>query len=414
MHILIYEPDHRGHRLTTVSVLISALLKVRDELERSSLPTRIRSVTLATTASALKSDAYAEQLAPLSDHFVVRQVPEIGIGGNAVMRTLRRAQGLRIAMKDDSINHVYLPYADGILQLLALSRLVPGSRIIRPQTTCEALIMQNSYAYPNTTRIQRLRATLGIRFCGCERVHVNDPLAWNYLQQHHHQGLDHVRLIPDPITDTPRHDKRRARAALDLPLEARIVGTVGVINSRKGADVLVKAFVRANLQASDRLLLAGKFTPDISRLVEEANDSRIICMDRYLSEEELAMAFSAMDLVATPYPPVIGSASIVIRAAVAERMVLTSDTGWNGYIVPTFGLGDMASVNDLSAFATCLEGALERASDFVPSVAARQFAEFNRAANVQAHWSSLLRQQTGLPAHPATVEWHGSSIGNQA
>lgn len=405
MHILVHEPDHRGHRFTTVRVLIDALLEVRQALEHSEKDAPTLSIYLATTRSGIESDAFREQLSPVADQFELLMIPEIGIEGNAVLRTIKRFQGLKAALASQRIDHLYLPYADGILQLMALFRYVPGMRVRLAHLNSEALIMQNSFAYPNATRNRRWRAIMGIRHCGCQRVHVNDPMAWEYLQANKVADTDHVRLVPDPITDTQVFDKRTARQALGLPLDARIAGTVGVINNRKGADVLVKSFLQAPLTPADHLLLAGKFTPAIRALVDEANDPRIICMDRYLSEEELSQALSAMDLVVTAYPTVIGSASIVIRAASAGRRVLGSNTNWIGHIVPAFKLGDTAPATDLAQFSSQLADSLALAPDHVIDPEARRFASFNTAANVRAHWSALIRKRLGVSPHPELVSW---------
>ncbi len=283
MHVLIHEPNHSGHRLTTVRVLINALTELDQNREL------ISRLTLATSQASLDSEEYAMQLAPINDRFNILLIAESDLKKYPLVIAWRQLLGLRKLLRSHSIDHLYLPYADALLQLLTLSRLIPGNRWWPPMPTTEALIMKASFAYPYARASRQWLALQAVRYSGCDRVHLNDVLALEFLRKNNFANLDHINLIPDPITDTPIYDKQAAREALGLPCHARIVGCVGLINSRKGADVLVKAFKLADLRETDILLLAGRLTPELKTLVAQANDPRIICKDYYLSESELAL-----------------------------------------------------------------------------------------------------------------------------
>ena len=399
MHILIHEPNHSGHRLTTVRVLIDALIELDPNRQI------ISRLTLATSQASLDSEEYAMQLSPISNRFKTQLVAETDLSKHPFVIAGRQLLGLRKLLRSQSIDHLYLPYADTLLQLLTLSRLIPGNRWWPPKPVTEALIMKSSFAYPYARASRRWLALQAVRYSGCDKVHLNDALALAYLRKNNSASIDRIKLIPDPITDTPTYDKQAARETLGLPIHARIVGCVGLINSRKGADVLVNAFMLANLRKTDILLLAGRLSPELQKLVAQANDPRIICKDYYLTESEMALVISATDLVATPYSKVVGSASIIIRAAIAQRLVLASDTGWSGHMVSHYGLGDTETVNDLHKFGSQLQNSLDRAPSYKPEKAAQQFADFNQLSNIHAHWTSLLRKQLGLSPHPDYFSW---------
>jgi len=235
-------------------------------------------------------------------------------------------------------------------------------------------------------------------------VHLNDSLAISYLYKHYPETLGHVRNIPDPISRTTMQDKRLARDTLGIAADARVAGCLGVINERKGADILVGAFLKADLADNDVLLLAGRLSPALRQLVDEADDKRIHVADRYLTEDELCTALSAMDLVATPYRQVVGSASIIIRAAMANRMVLSSDTGWAGVVVPHYGLGRAASIERLPEFTQELEHAMREAPNFKLDDRANAFVQYNAIDNVHAHWTALLKERIGLASEAKPLQ----------
>jgi len=390
MHILIHEPNPSGHRLTTVRVLLDALLKLKAQCHA------IERITIATTVDAIKTDEYREQLSAVSTSFELYVLPVPRASRRAITKTLQQVSGLRHCLQALDADHVYLPYTDFQLQLLTLSRLLPWSRWWPAEPVVEAQLMKSSFAYPFGKRSRKFMSLMSVRYSGCERVHLNDSLAISYLHTNHPDTLDQVRNIPDPISHTTLQDKQLARAILGIAADARVVGCLGVINERKGADILVRAFVQAKLADTDVLLLAGRLSPALRQLVDEADDKRIHVADRYLTEEELCSALSAMDLVATPYRQVVGSASIIIRAAMANRMVLSSDTGWAGVVVPHYGLGRAASIEHLPHFKQALEHAMQEAPHFQLDERATAFIQYNAIDNVHAHWTALLSERVGL------------------
>src|SRR5439155_26474622 len=103
-------------------------------------------------------------------------------------------------------------------------------------------------------------------------------------------------------------------------------------------------------------LVAGQFATLQQR-------ERLIILDRYVSDEELLAGVSAADVVCTPYPHHIGSASFVIRAAAANRPVLGANYGWISAMVRTFELGEPCNVEDRVAFANTITASLAAAHD---------------------------------------------------
>ncbi len=397
--ILILERNHQGHRLTGVRVLLDALLDLKSTHDV------IYSITLATTQVGFSSTEFQEQLGDASDHFE-KLILKGRIGAETTLNAAwAKVSDWRQHVCQGEFDHVYIPYGDGLVQMLAALRFIPGY-VTPPANVCvETILMRGSFGYENARSRTRKVALFGIRYAPIERLHLIDPLPYEYLQIKSPSLLRKVNLLPDPITATQVLDKGQARRALLLSEGNNWIGCIGMIDHRKGADKLVNAFVSAELPSNVRLLLAGKHSSDLLHLISQKNDPRIVSIDRYLTELELNQALGALDLVATPYPDFIGSASIVLRAAAGERFCLGANSGWMKRVIPAFHLGVLCDVNNQKTFSTALAAALPKALQYKPTTHSREFVQYGSLTNVYAHWTDLLRQRSGIEPHEQRLAW---------
>jgi glycosyltransferase involved in cell wall biosynthesis len=241
-------------------------------------------------------------------------------------------------------------------------------------------------------------------------MHHLDPLAYGRLSEMSPGFFGRSRLMPDPVVPPLQASRQEARRRLGVPEDGRYVGSVGASDGRKGIDRLIRAFATAPLRPDDRLLLVGPVAAPVAGMLRTefaslVRQRRIIAIDRYVTDEELDAGVLAMDLVCTPYPRHIGSASIVIRAAVADRPVLASNFGWMGFVVPRFSLGVTCDVGDSVRFPDVLASALDDAERFQPAPAARRFVRYHSVENFAACWTQRLRERMGLPSAEQTVAW---------
>lgn len=129
--------------------------------------------------------------------------------------------------------------------------------------------------------------------------------------------LRRVLLPTFPLGGTARPPREAARRRFGLPPEAPVLLFFGFVRPYKGLDVLVEALpaLRAALPAL-RLLVAGEFWSSPAPLRARADELRVAdalrIEDRYLSEEEAALAFAAADLVVLPYREATQSAVLTV------------------------------------------------------------------------------------------------------
>ncbi|HED54099.1 MAG TPA: glycosyltransferase family 1 protein [Phycisphaerales bacterium] len=395
MRILIFEPDHGGHRFTYVRHLISGLLEVPG----------VGPITLVCTTEATDSDEYANQIRPIEDRITV--AGEVGvISGSQDEVAKQRLSALEHAIAAHPADHLYVPSADGLTQLLGMRTLIPGRGVIPRSMTSEAAMHRGSFAYPAPGLKRRLKVGLGfkaIQRSPWTHLHFVDPLGYEAAVKLSPRLADRCSVLADPVDKVAPMDKAKARRKLGIEPGGRWIGTAGVIDARKGCDRLIEAFDLSSTGDSDRLLLAGRLHEDIKALIDSryahlVEAGRLVAFDRYISDEELAWSLSAMDVVVTAHPAHVGLSNIALRALAANRFVLGSSFGWLGRVVPTFGMGVVCDVKNTMDFAGAIGQSLDAAEWYTRTPAGDRLLEFHSLENHIAGWTSLVRRELGLPA----------------
>ena len=135
-------------------------------------------------------------------------------------------------------------------------------------------------------------------------------------------------------------------------------------------------------------------------------EGRIVLIDRPLSSIEVGLALEAINLVVTPYPTHVHSASIVIPAAARRRAGIGFSHRLDGTDDSRISVGlDMQrSRSRLSPRgATCAP--LEASDGFRLPAAAERFIAFHGAANFAAHWNRRLRERLGAAPDENLIPW---------
>lgn len=395
---MIFEPDLSGHHANFVRLLSSALC---------ALPV---SVTIATTPEAAASTANRRVLLPELGRAVLDPCLDWVPGGRLALARLSLELGR--AARRLAAEHVYVPYADGIAQLTSLTRLGPR-RLFPRDVQSEALLFRAGAVYPSLrwrsafARRMSFRAALLAPF---DRVHHLDPYVFEAMRREHPRSSRRWSLVPDPVVPPPAVSKPEARRALALPNGGRVIACVGVMDVRKGVDRLLRAFAQARLGEDDRLLLAGPHDRAVRSVRDElfgrGGGRRVVSLDEFVEEAVLEHSVQAADLVCAPYPRHMGSASVVLRAAAAERPVLGSEFGWIGRTISDFDLGWTSDVERPAELARALELALTQAPDWRLGPSGRRFVEFHSEVSYQKRWTSLVRERLGMPPEEElTWDW---------
>jgi glycosyltransferase involved in cell wall biosynthesis len=401
MRVVLYEPDPAGHRFAYLAHVVPALADLPCE------------PILLTTPSAAASPEFALHLRPHAGRMRVNTSVTVVAKPRTLGRLWKQWADMVRAIHRLQPAHLYVAYGDGLVQVAGLERLL-GRRPWPDSMGAEVLLLRGGFTRGASSISSRLREKFSpslIRLGPWDRIHHLIPDHLEALRRAGGDMQQRCGLMPDPVEPAAQVTKTDARRELGIPADGRYIGCAGMIDARKGIDRFLAAFQlgEPNLHQDDRVLLAGPVAPEIRSLLEhELNDDvqrkRVVLVDRPLSEAEMNLAVAALDVVCTPYPTHIHSASIVIRAAAAERPVLGSAIGWIEQTIRRFGLGGVCNVEDHEGFARAIVASLSAAEHHVPTEASRRFAAFHSGRNFAAHWTAHIRERLGLPPEER-IEW---------
>jgi glycosyltransferase involved in cell wall biosynthesis len=398
MRVLILEQQYGGgHYLNWVKFAVMSLTGLASE------------IVVGVPAAARGSVQYELSLAPIQEHFRLYDLPP-DRPANRFKMIKSLAKITSEAIKDVRPDALYLPTGDGSVDAINLALLL-GQNVLGRLEHSEVLLMRRSAAYSiPDPRIPAWVSNLSIRIGKWSRILAIDPVVYGWLKNDCGSRVaTRAVLAPDPIEPMAPIERGEARRLSGLPETGRIVTSLGLQEARKGVDLLLEAFLAADLRSTDYLVLAGPLGPEIRtalKTVSISNLSRIHVVDRYLSSHELHQYACASDLVAVPSRGVALPSGTVIRSVAARRPVITNNKGWFARMVPKFQLGTICDVENIEEFATLLPDALEQARSYQLNAAAERLIEYQRPENFMAVWRSGLAAKMGRKAGPIrTWDW---------
>jgi glycosyltransferase involved in cell wall biosynthesis len=143
-----------------------------------------------------------------------------------------------------------------------------------------------------------------------------------------------VTFNPHPLYDNYGDPLSREEALrqLNLPAENSYMLFFGFIRAYKGLDLLLEAFADKNLRNGRlKLIVAGEFYEndkpyrDIIAKYDMGRD--VILFDRFIGENEVALFFSAADLIVQPYRSATQSGVTQIAYHFGKPMLVTNVGG---------------------------------------------------------------------------------------
>jgi glycosyltransferase involved in cell wall biosynthesis len=401
MRVLVYEPCHWGHCYHYLVHLLPNLTALGCE------------VVVSTTPAGVESEEYKTFVGPVASGVTF----DLGTPSFLPMYRVRDRPGL-LPYLEGSIarvkpDYVLLPSGD-VLNTGLLAWRLGGRRRLLGEVPGEVGIHAG---YGSGARGLGDRAKDGL-YLFAERA--STPF-WNKI--HYVNALVYERaraaggnlarkavLCPHPVAPGTPQTRAEARRELGIEEGGRYLGLAGALDGRKAIEPLVRAFREGALRSDDRVLLAGRMTPDLAeRLRRDHADiiaaGRLVLLDRFLDLKAFSTVFAALDVVCTPYPRQPTLSSVMLEGVAAGRPILTHDYGWLGATVRKFDLGWACNVLDPAAFTTTVKTAFEQAPEYRQGERARRLLAFHTPENFTASWTQGLRQMMGLPPSDRLIGW---------
>jgi glycosyltransferase involved in cell wall biosynthesis len=215
-----------------------------------------------------------------------------------------------------------------------------------------------------------------------------------------------VRPLSDPVHNYPLEAREVEAKRKELGIEPgrTVLLLFGYLDDRKGIEPVLEAIGRLSPQESTQLclLLAGPLTTDYRQQVERLvaalpGQAQVIRYFQEIKGRDIQVFFALSDYVLTLYQRHIGMSSVVVRAAVAGKPLLSSDFGYMGALVRQEQLGTVVDSESVEAITEALRRALTGQVPYDPT-ALQRLANENTP---EAFARQLLREVT-LP-NPALL-----------
>lgn len=127
------------------------------------------------------------------------------------------------------------------------------------------------------------------------------------LAEKYRMSAERIQVIPHGLYDQYKPvDREAARKSLGLGSD-NVIMSFGLIRPYKGIPNLIRAFgeLPGDVARQSKLLLVGEIWEDRESVVSAIDacpyKDRVVLLDRYVSDDEVATYFSAADLVVLPY-----------------------------------------------------------------------------------------------------------------
>ncbi len=179
-----------------------------------------------------------------------------------------------------------------------------------------------------------------------------DPFVVKHLAQF--PGKVKSVFLPDPVCtyDSYQPEPEALRNSLGVKPNRQIFLLFGGLCGRKGILQLLEATSLLTAELSQKLciLLVGPMGEDpnpqnklkMDRYIAEitrSQDVQIIVEDRFVPEREIQSYFQMADVILTPHQRHVGMSANLVRAAAAQKPLLSSDFGLMGEIARRYQLG---------------------------------------------------------------------------
>lgn len=192
----------------------------------------------------------------------------------------------------------------------------------------ELVVLCHNVLPHEESRVDRLLARTVL--CWADRIVVQSEREQSRLLQL--LPAADVGIAPHPVYDMwaeGRILQTEARARLNLPPDLPVLLFFGIVRQYKGLDSLLEALPHIQSATGDLLLvIAGEFWDERSAYEQQIRalgmEKSVRIDSRYIPDEEVALYFSAADLLIAPYRSVTGSGVIQMAAGFGVPVVTTA------------------------------------------------------------------------------------------
>lgn len=228
-----------------------------------------------------------------------------------------------------------------------------------------------------------------LRYSQLQTLFCLDP----FVVKHFDRFNSKVRAVhlPDPvyIYGNSELEPEKLREDLGIPSNRKIFLLFGALDQRKGLHKLLEAISLLSPELCQNLclVLVGSITcedklPAQNRInqLTQSLPVQIIANDQFVSDPIIEVYFQLADVILAPYQRHVGMSGILVRAAAAQKPVLSSDYGLMGELTRRYQLGLTVDSTKPSEIAKGLTQFLQQSPlEFCDRTKMKQLAEQSSA-----------------------------------
>lgn len=380
-NILIFEPDSSGHHSSYLYHLIINFLSANYPynlvvLVAPNFFEQHPQIIQETLSSKVKWMAFSDT--EFSEWKITK-------AESVTKRAFFEWNLLRKYITETNASSVFLMYIDYLQIALLTQKALPCSVsgiLFRPT-------LVNYPAHSLKERLNNFRKNLTLKlFVKSKKIDSLfslDPFATEYIKQN--WQTNKVIYLPDPVQVYPStKSSDEIKMELGVKENRKVFLLFGYLDSRKGVAEVMEAIGKISREKSQKgtLLIVGtweeservKFEIKLKEILNTSN-FQIITKKTFIPEEDIQLYFEVSDYILALYNKHIGMSGITIRAAVAQKPLLTYNFGLMGKLVLENELGLIVN-NDLSEK---LETLLTEDNKIGNKQKMQQYADLNRAEN---------------------------------
>lgn len=235
-------------------------------------------------------------------------------------------------------------------------------------------------------KIKQFIYEAGWRHSNWQRLLMVNPLVYEAMQRKNNQFAKKLQLLPDPVPLRKNISKQAARAKLGLPKVGQLIGFVGMIDERKALPQVLEAFADQVIHTKCQLVLAGQLAPHYNDLLHSEYKSlvdtkRIILFDRYLSQDEVQLAYAAIDVVTLLQYRRVNLSANLLKAMNYDKPLIADDFGYTGMMVKRFKLGNICRVDDVVSIKGAITKSLDTFESYKPTAQTERLKAFHHTEN---------------------------------
>jgi glycosyltransferase involved in cell wall biosynthesis len=162
-----------------------------------------------------------------------------------------------------------------------------------------------------------------------------------------------LNLLKDPAELIGQHTRESARKHIGIPEDAIVILVFGDINIRKGLDALIEGLVSMDAPRLMHIFIVGQQDNTVKDVFcsesfrHLMNQGCIHVINEFVGSNYQQLAFAAADIVWLGYRNHFSMSGVLVLAARARKVVISSDKGMIGLLTRQERLGITVNIDNV-------------------------------------------------------------------